>query len=175
MPRPVRLPGARLPTWSSAHGGLWVRDVLILDAERRPTSAALVGLGMLVVVAFVLAFVLGSQAPRASGGAAPRPAAAATTATTGAGPALTPLRLDPVPPLPDLGEAAGRTRSTRPARAAASPLPVPAATAEPTPTPTPTPAAPEAVQLPDVPTRPAPTATPKPSPTPTEEPFDSSG
>jgi hypothetical protein len=70
MPRFLRHPGGRLPTWSSAHGGVWVRDVLVLDADRRPTSAALLGLGTLVVLAFVVAFVLGTQAPRASGGTA---------------------------------------------------------------------------------------------------------
>lgn len=169
MPR-LRHPGARPPTWSSAFGGVWVRDVLLLDADRRPTSAALLGLGTLVVLAFVVAFVLGTQAPRASGGTAPRTAAAAPTGATGAGPAMASLRLDPVPALPDLRKGPARTRSPRPAQAAAPP---PAPTAEPITTPTP--AAPQLVQPPVAPSRPAPAAKPKPASSPAGEKFDSSG
>ncbi|HYM57007.1 MAG TPA: hypothetical protein VES79_03510 [Solirubrobacteraceae bacterium] len=153
--------------------------MLLLDADRRPTSAALLGLGMLVALSFVIAFVLGTQAPRASGGTPPRTARAAI-GTTGAGPATTPLRLDPVPVLPDLRKKPLRTRSQRPAEAAA---PSPAPTTEPVTTPTPavptpavpTPAAPQPAQPPVAPARPAPAAKPKPSSTPAREKFDSSG
>ena len=170
MPRFLRLPGARHPTSSSAHGGVWVGDVLILDADRRPTSAALLGLGTVVVLAFVVAFVLGTQAPRANGGTALQTAAAAATGTTGSGPATTSLRLDPVPALPDLRKGSARTRSPQPAQAAA---PAPAPSTEPATTPTP--AAPQPVQTPVTPSRPAPVAEPKPSPGPAVEKFDSSG
>jgi outer membrane biosynthesis protein TonB len=168
MPRFVRLPGTRLPTWSSTQGGVWVRDVLVFDAELRPTRAALLGLGVLVVLAFVVAFVLSTQAPGASGRTAKRTPAAAATGTAGAGPAMTSLRLDPVRTLPDL-QRSTQTRSPQPAEIAA-----PSSTPTTEPTTTPTPAAERPVQSPATPT-PAAKPKPKPSPSPAGEQFDSSG
>jgi hypothetical protein len=156
----LRLPGAAR------------RPGLLLDAGRRPTSAALLGLGMLVLLAFVVAFVLGTSAQPA----AVRPPAPATAA----GSAMTSLRLDPVPALPDLrgGPAAATPAPAQPAAPPAATTAAPTATTvtPTTVTPTiPTPAATQPVQPPVTPSRPAPTPKPKPRPSPAGQPFDSSG
>ena len=167
----MRLPGARPPTPPVVRRSVWIGDVRLLDVDRRPTGAAILGLGALVVLAFVVAFVLGTRAPSATRHAAPRTVQA---------PITTSLRLDPVPALPDLRSPAPRIRSARPARAAAgTPRPTPVVTRT-APSPRPTPAAPRPVQQPVTPSRPAPVAkrpapVAKPKPNPAGQGFDSSG
>jgi hypothetical protein len=160
----LRLPGARPPTRPYVRPGVWVRDVLLLDAHRRPTPAALLGLGALVVLAFVAAFVLGTKAPPATRGTAPR--------TVHAAPLMTSLRLDPVPALPDLRPGPAPIRSAPPTQAATAP-PTASTAATIPPTTAPTPVAPQPVQPPVSPSPPPPVAKPKPSPGGQE--FDSSG
>jgi hypothetical protein len=157
----LKLPRARSP-------------VLLLGVDRRPTSAALWCVVVLVMLAFGVAFTLGTRAPQGTVGKAQGAPPARAPA---AGSAMTSLRLDPVPALPSLrNEGAGRI-SPPPAKTAAAP-PAPAAApptspASPAPRPVRTPAAVQPVQPQVTPSQPAPARKPQPSPGGT--PFDSSG
>jgi hypothetical protein len=153
----LRLPRARSP-------------VLLLDADRSQASAGLLSVSLVVLLVFVVAFVAGTQSPRATVDPVLPSTSGVAPPSTAAGSVMTSLRLDPEPALPDLrkAKAPAGTKSPPPARAAAPPA-APATA----PTTNPTPAAPQPVAPTVTPSRPVPAAKAKPSPS--GKPFDSSG
>jgi DNA polymerase III subunit gamma/tau len=146
--------------------------VLRLPGQRRPPAirGAVLWLGAIAMVVFVVAFAAGTDAPRAGQG----PISRGVARTTGTSPAPAP-RLEPVPALPELrgtGTAArARVAAPTPVPAAVTTPPAPAATVPP---PTAT-TEPQPVQRPPARRQAPPAASPPPSPAPAGETFDSSG
>jgi hypothetical protein len=140
--------------------------------ERRPPAAsgAVLGLGAIAMVVFVLAFAAGTEAPRAHKG----PVSQGVAGATGKIPAAAP-RLEPVPALPEL-----RGTGTVPRARVAAPVRVPAIVTTPparaaTVPPPATTTAPPPVQRSPAPRPVPPARNPPPRPAPAPETFDSSG